>query len=117
MQVLQVLQVMQILLANSKSGERYYKKKPFAPLSGEYEPTFVLENNRTSLQKANSQQYLMQMLQVMQVIEVIEVIEVIHFIRITAGWKTFGDKRAQLPNVMLSPFAALGVNSAKDLAR
>src|SRR3989442_1548718 len=44
----------QILLANSKSGERCYKKGHFSPLGGEYEPPFMLEKNRTSLQKSNS---------------------------------------------------------------
>jgi hypothetical protein len=43
-----------ILLANSKSGERRYKKGFFSPLGGEQEPPFVLEKNRTSLQKSNS---------------------------------------------------------------
>jgi hypothetical protein len=45
---------MQILLANSKSGERCYKKGHFSPLSGKYESPFMLKKNRTSLQKANS---------------------------------------------------------------
>jgi hypothetical protein len=43
-----------ILLANSKSERRGYKNGLFSPLSGEYEPLFVLEKNRTSLQKLNS---------------------------------------------------------------
>src|SRR5260370_29322399 len=43
-----------ILLARSKSGERYYKKGHYSLLGGEYQPSWVLENNRTSLRKSNS---------------------------------------------------------------
>ena len=45
---------LKILLANSKSGERYHKKGHFSPLSGEYQPPLMLEKNRTSLRKSNS---------------------------------------------------------------
>jgi hypothetical protein len=40
-------------VANGKSGERCDKKGHFSPLGGEYEPPFLLEKKRTSLQKAN----------------------------------------------------------------
>ena len=43
-----------ILLANSKSGERYHKKGHFSLLGGEYQPPLALEKNRTPLRKSNS---------------------------------------------------------------
>src|SRR6266566_3986307 len=43
-----------ILVANSKSGERYHKKSLFSLLGGEYQPPLMLETNRTSLRKSNS---------------------------------------------------------------
>jgi hypothetical protein len=43
-----------ILLANSKSGEKYHKTGYFSLLGGEYQPPLELEKNRTSLRKLNS---------------------------------------------------------------
>jgi hypothetical protein len=43
-----------ILVAKSKSGERDHKQGHFSLLSGECQPAFVLEKNRTSLPKSTS---------------------------------------------------------------
>jgi len=43
-----------MLLANSKSGERYHKKDHYSLLGREYQPLLVLEKNRTSLRESNS---------------------------------------------------------------
>jgi len=43
-----------ILLAKSKSGERYHKKGHYSLLGGEYQPPWLLEKNRKSLRKSNS---------------------------------------------------------------
>src|SRR6266566_515771 len=43
-----------ILVAKSKSGEKYHKIGHFSLLSGEYQPPLVLEKNRTSLRKSTS---------------------------------------------------------------
>jgi hypothetical protein len=43
-----------IVLANSKSGERYHENRIFSLLRGEYRPPFVLRKSRTSLRKSNS---------------------------------------------------------------
>jgi hypothetical protein len=45
---------MKIVLVNAKSGDRYHKKGHFSLLGGEYQPSWVLEKNRTSLRKSNS---------------------------------------------------------------